>query len=278
MANKAVALALSTHPGPTIAVTTITVVLGAAVGLSPGRLAFLGLAMLLGQASVGLSNDWLDADRDRRAGRRDKPVAAGWVSARSARDAAMATAGLAIVLTLPLGLPATAAHAVFMVSAWSYNLWLKRTALSVLPYVISFGLLPALVALARPVPASAAPWALALGALLGVAAHFANVLPDLDDDARTGVRGLPHRLGRRASGTAACLALAAAAVLALIGPGGHRPWLWAGFAVTLAAAAAGAVAAASRSPGRLLFALVIVAALMDVAMLVVSGEQILARP
>jgi hypothetical protein len=51
-----------------------------------------------------------------------------------------------------------------------------------------------LVTLALPEPALASPWAFAAGALLGVAAHFANVLPDLDDDRATGVRGLPQSL------------------------------------------------------------------------------------
>src|SRR3712207_7375206 len=32
---------------------------------------------------------------------------------------------------------------------------------------------------------------------LGVGAHLLNVLPDLEDDAATGVRGLPHVLGPR---------------------------------------------------------------------------------
>ena len=36
-------------------------------------------------------------------------------------------------------------------------------------------------------------------AALGSAAHFVNVLPDLADDAATGVHGLPHRLGPLAS-------------------------------------------------------------------------------
>ena len=40
-------------------------------------------------------------------------------------------------------------------------------------------------------PRMAPGWAVAAGACLGVAAHLANVLPDLADDASTGVRGLP---------------------------------------------------------------------------------------
>ena len=77
MLRHAGALARSTHPGPGLAVTVVAVLLGVAVGLEPWRVAVLGLAMLFDQVSVGLSNDWIDADRDRAVGRTDKPVARG---------------------------------------------------------------------------------------------------------------------------------------------------------------------------------------------------------
>ena len=68
--------------------TAIAVILGIGVGLEPGSVVLLGLAFLLNQASVGLSNDWLDADRDRAVGRTDKPVARGDLSPAAARNAA----------------------------------------------------------------------------------------------------------------------------------------------------------------------------------------------
>lgn len=270
-------LLLSSHPGPGAAVTLVAVVLGIGVGLEPWRVVVLGLAVLCNQWSVGLSNDWIDADRDAAVGRRDKPVARGWIARSTVRNAAFATGAAAILLTLPLGLPATLAHTVFILSAWSYNVGLKRTLLSVLPYLVSFGLLPAIVALALPTPAVAAPWAIALGVLLGAAAHFANVLPDLDDDRATGVRGLPHRLGRRASGIVTYLVLAAASVVALLGPAGPIGWFqWAGLALGLGIATAGILLVLSRPPSRLLFRLIIAAALVDVALLVFAGQRLLA--
>ncbi|HXD60831.1 MAG TPA: UbiA family prenyltransferase [Lacisediminihabitans sp.] len=274
---RIVSLLLSTHPGPAVAVTVVAVVLGIAVGLEPWRIAVLGLAVLSNQFSVGLSNDWLDAERDAAVGRPDKPVARGWVTAHAVRAAAFATAAAAIVLTLPLGLPATLAHAVFILSAWAYNLGLKGTALSVLPYILSFALLPLIATLALPTPAMAAGWAMALGALLGVAAHFANVLPDLDDDRATGVRGLPHRLGGRASGIMTYLVLAAASVVALLGPGGQIDWLrLIGLALGLAIAAAGITLVFTRPLGRLHFQLIIAAALLNVLQLALAGQHLLA--
>jgi 4-hydroxybenzoate polyprenyltransferase len=159
---------------------------------------------------------------------------------------------------------------VFIVSAWSYNVWLKRTPLSVLPFVVSFGLLPAIVTLADRPPVLATPAAIGAGALLGVAAHFSNVLPDLADDRATGIVGLPHRLGRRVSGGVIGSALAAASVLVLIASGQHGVLPWAGFALTAALAIACTVLAVTRTPTRLLFRLIMAAALLNVALLALS--------
>lgn len=275
--GRVVSLLLSSHPGPGAAVTLVAVVLGIGVGLEPWRVVVLGLAVLCNQWSVGLSNDWIDAGRDAAVGRLDKPVAQGWIAAATVRNTAFATAAAAILLTLPLGPLATLAHAVFILSAWAYNLGLKRTSLSVLPYLLSFGLLPLVVTLSLPTPSAAAPWAIALGALLGAAAHFANVLPDLEDDRATGVRGLPHRMGRRASGIATYLVLAAASVVALLGPAGAIGWLqWVGLALGLGIAIAGILLVLTRPSGRLLFQLIIAAALVDVVLLVLAGQRLLA--
>jgi 4-hydroxybenzoate polyprenyltransferase len=279
MLRHAGALVRSAHPGPSLAVTVVAVLLGIAVGLEPWRVVVLGLALLFDQLSVGLSNDWIDADRDRAVGRTDKPVAQGEVAVGAVRASAWVCAVVALLLTVPLGLAATAVHAVALASAWSYNAVLKNTPLSVLPYVVSFGLLPAIASLARPVAVLPAWWVFAAGALLGVAAHFANVLPDLDDDRRTGIRGLPHRLGLRPSivVTWVALLLGAVAVTAGVagGPGGIPVFAVIGLAISLAIAVVGSVLALWRGVGRWLFRLVIAAALVDVAMLVLAGTRML---
>ena len=271
MANRAIALARSTHPGPAIAVTIVAIVLAVGAGLEPWRVILVGLAVAANQASVGLSNDWLDAERDTAVGRTDKPVALGQVTATAVRNASIVAAIVAIVLTVPLGWLATIAHTVFIGSAWSYNAGLKKTVFSLAPYIVSFGILPAVVTLASADPRFAAPWILATGALLGIAAHFANVLPDLDDDKATGVRGLPHRFGRRALGVTTYVVLAVATVTAVLGAGAL------GSATGLAALlvngvlAATGIALAAR-PTRLHFRLIIAAALVIVAMLAFAGE------
>jgi 4-hydroxybenzoate polyprenyltransferase len=277
--STVVALALSTHPGPTVAVTAVTAILAVGVGVPPVAGVLVTAAVFLGQVSVGLSNDWIDAERDAAVGRRDKPIARGWVDAGLVRTVSVVTALLAVLLTVPIGWAVTAAHVVFIASAWSYNAWLKRTPLSVLPFIVSFGLLPAIVTLAAQPPWFAPPTALGAGALLGVAAHFSNVLPDLADDRATGIVGLPHRLGRRASGGVIGVALAAASVLVFAyafgaggdGAGAEGVLPLAGLVVTLGLAVACIALAVTRKPTRLLFQLIMAAALLNVALLALAS-------
>ena len=276
MPRTLIALAKSSHPVPGLAVTAITVVLAVGVGLEPWRVALVGAVMLLGQVSVGLSNDWVDAARDRAVGRTDKPVAAGVISTVLARNVAFATALLGIILTIPLGAAATAAHAAFIVSAWGYNLGLKSTPASVLPYIVSFGSLPVVVTLSLPEPVLPSWWAVAAGSLLGIAAHIANVLPDLDDDRATDVRGLPHRMGQRVSALVIAGSLAAASCSIVLGIGGAGVLEYVGLAATIAIAVASAVLVVSRPRSGVVFRLIIACALLNVVLLAAAGPRILA--
>lgn len=266
----------SSHPGPTLVVTALALALGIAIGLEPWRLALLTLAVFAGQLSIGISNDALDAPRDRAVGRTDKPVARGDVSVRTAWVAASAALVAALALSAPLGWRMLSAHALTLGSAWAYNAGLKTTVWSLVPFLVSFGVFPSLATLSEEPPAFAAGWAWIAGAALGAAVHLTNVLPDLADDARTGVRGLPHRLGARASAMLAALAVVAGAVAVLLGAAGGEvaavsvaSWIF--FAAVVGLAVATGWLAATRPPSRTLFRLVMLAALLLAAQLVVSG-------
>lgn len=283
MTSPVTTLVLAAHPGPTAAVTALSLVLGVGVGLPGSTLVLLGLAFLAGQLSIGWSNDWIDAGRDAAVGRTDKPVATGEIDVAVVRTAALVAAAATVVLSFALGLAAGVVHVVLVASGWSYNAGLKRTRWSVVPFIVSFGLLPAVVTFALPDPAPPAPWAMLAGAVLGVAIHFTNVLPDLDDDARTGVSGLPHRAGRRVSGLVAFAALALASVVVLVGPGlvagsASSPPLLAVVGVLAAVSIAvwGAALVLTRPPGRLLFQLIIMASLLLAAQLAASGTALVA--
>jgi len=112
-------------------------------------------------------------------------------------------------------------------------------------------------------------------ALFGVAAHFANVLPDLDDDNATGIRGLPHRIGARATAVTAAALLACAATVILLAPGaGRGVWTLIGFAATVVIATI-AVRIAYRNPASPLFfrAIILIAGIVLVAF-AVSGVNV----
>ncbi len=195
--------------------------------------------MLTGQLSIGWSNDLLDRGRDATSARADKPLAAGAVDPAAVLRATVLSLVATVPLSLALGAAAGLAHLGVVAGGWAYNLGLKAGALSWLPYATSFGLLPAVPVLAD----GARPplWLCAAGALLGVGAHLFNALPDVEDDAGTGVRGLPVRLGRLPTRVLGCLLLVAAvAVLAVLPPGPPGATGWAALAAgtTLALAAA----------------------------------------
>lgn len=267
----------SSHPGPSVVVTLVAITLGVASGLEPWRIAVLGAAILLGQLSVGLSNDAIDAPRDTATGRTDKPIARGDVSLRAAWVAASAAVVLALVLSCVLGWAMGIAHAIALAAAWAYNAGLKSTPISVLPFIVSFGLLPSLVTLSADPPSLAAAWAWVAGAALGVAIHLTNVLPDLEDDAQTGVRGLAHRLGRRLSAVVAAMALVVGAVAVLLGPdAGITVFGVVAFTGVVVMAVAGLVLALVRAPGRGVFRLVMLAALLLCVQLAATGQSLVA--
>jgi 4-hydroxybenzoate polyprenyltransferase len=149
-------------------------------------------------------------------------------------------------------------------SGWAYNLGAKRTLWSALPYAVAFGSLPAVATLARPHPSLPAVWMVVAGAMLGVGAHLLNALPDLVDDAQTGVRGLPQRLGETRVRVLAPVFLLAASTVSVVAPGGGVPtWAW----VALAACVCLAVVAVT-GRGKVPFAAAVAIAAVDVVVLV----------
>jgi 4-hydroxybenzoate polyprenyltransferase len=222
---------------PAAAVTALVGLVTAARGADAATLGWVVTSTAAGQASVGWSNDYLDRERDSAAGRRGKPLVSGEVSPGTVLVLATVALSLSLALSLPLGIREAGGMLVAVGSAWAYNLGLKATALSWVPYAVSFGLAPVYIWLATGGIAPA--WVVAGGALLGVAAHLLNVIPDLERDRAAGVRGLAHRLGLRGSLLLACLILAVALVLVLGAAGGGA---WSVPAVFLAAVLIGAVA------------------------------------
>jgi 4-hydroxybenzoate polyprenyltransferase len=268
------ALVRACHPEPTAAVTAIATSLAVMSGLG-ARSGWVAAAFLTGQLSVGWSNDWIDRERDVRSARADKPVVRGDVSAATLRTAALVALALCVPLSLAMGWQAGVAHLVAVAAAWAYNARLKSTVLSFLPYAVAFGLVPSIVVLGLEGRPWAPAWATVAGALLGVGAHLANTLPDLEEDLANGVRGLPHRLGARASAALSAVLLLLAAVVLAFGPG--SPGRLAVVAVVVAAVATGAGLLLARRPGsRAAFRAALVVAVVSVALLLARGDALAA--
>ena len=194
-------LALACHPLPTAAMTIALTVAAALTGRPAEQCALVAGTVLTGQLSVGWLNDVLDRNRDAEVGRRDKPVAMGWIDPGTVVFAIAVAVLLVIPLSFTNGTEAGLAHLGAVASAWLYNLVFKRTVLSWLPYAVSFGLLPAFLSYGGlgggmhggppTIPMTVA------AAALGIGIHFLNVLPDLVQDHETGVRHLPLRIALR---------------------------------------------------------------------------------
>ena len=268
---RAIGLLKSTHPIPSFAVTSFTVLLAIGYGMPLEKLVLVGLGMLFQQFSVGLSNDWLDYERDKIVGRNDKPTVRFEVSAKLVRNASLVSAVIALVFAMSLGWEVLLTMVAMLVVGWSYNLGLKSNALSALPYAVGFGIVPVFVTLSLSIPQLPLWWVMLAAGLLGVAAHFANALPDLMDDRETGVRALPHMLGQRISALAISGAAALASLLVVTQSASLNPTLaWLGFCLTMSLVVAASVLALRPKPPRVIFHLLIAAAFVNVALLVLG--------
>ena len=268
---RAIGLLKSTHPIPSFAVTTFTVLLAIGYGIPIEKLIPVGLGILFQQFSVGLSNDWLDYERDKIVGRNDKPTVRFEVSAKLVRNASLVSAVIALVFAMSLGWEVLLTMVAMLVVGWSYNLGLKSNALSALPYAVGFGIVPVFVTLSLSIPQLPLWWVMLAAGLLGVAAHFANALPDLMDDRETGVRALPHMLGQRISALAISGAAALASLLVVTQSASLNPTLaWLGFGLTMGLVIAASGLALRPKPPRVIFHLLIAAAFVNVALLVLG--------
>lgn len=248
------------HPLPAAAVTAIGGALAVGLGQSTSTAAFAAATIGVSQLSVGWANDALDAKRDQAVGRSDKPLVSRADLVGTVRTAAWIAGAITLSAGIAWGWPRGGWLALGLLSAQLYNWPLKATAASIIPYFVSFGAMPAFLTDDPPA------WLILAAALLGGGAHLVNAIPDLEDDASTGVRGLPQRIGARASlHLASALLVAATCTLVF----GARPVWWAS-AGTLLLAGALPILGRFAAPRTTFRALLLVAA-VDVVLLILSG-------
>ena len=154
--------------------------------------------MLTGQLSIGWCNDLVDRERDLAAGRRDKPLVTGIVRPRAVALCCGLAASACVPLSLASGWQAGLAHLAGVAGGWAYDLGLKRTWWSWLPYAVSFALLTAFLTLGLP----GQPGAAGLAAARRSPARHRSALPQRGPRHRR----RPGRGGARAAAAAGCRA------------------------------------------------------------------------
>lgn len=206
-------LIAAAHPFPVAAVLALTTLVAVtSADWQPGeeRLALLLAAMFSSQLAIGWSNDYIDRGSDARH-QPWKPVPAGLVDARLLRVAV----GMALAVSVACGAALGIAPLLLLVAGTGcglgYNLGLKDSGLSGVPFVVALAILPPFVWVSLDVYRDEFLWLYALASPLALAAHIANTLPDLATDATAGRQGLTVKLGR--GGSIALLAVCMTAPL-----------------------------------------------------------------
>ena len=188
----------ASHFGPTMAVTVISLLLATNLWWEAPAIV-IAFGVFLGQLLVGWSNDLNDCQDDLKHNRTSKPLLSGEITQSKLLKAIKVVTPLAVVFNLfgPLGIKGGLLYLFGVGMGVAYNFYFKSTLLSPLPYALAFAALVSSIVLAtnRTPPL----WLIASGSLLGVAAHFANVLKDLDQDLKSGITGLPQKIGKRYS-------------------------------------------------------------------------------
>jgi 4-hydroxybenzoate polyprenyltransferase len=255
------------HFGPTLLVTAVTFLLATSLWWE-GPAFIIAFGIFLGQLIVGWTNDLYDFRDDLRHSRVKKPLVSGDLKPAELKRAVFIVLPIAIIVNLfgPLGLKAGSISILGIGIGVAYNFYLKPTAFSPIPYALAFALLPA--ALVISTDRTPPLWILWAGGLLGLSAHFANVLKDFNEDKASGIESLPIRLGRIPSRLIAATFLIAATIV-LNSASTNTPILVIGIiAGTLSILA----------PRFILFKLLMLIALLDVILLVnAAGELIGSR-
>ena len=186
------------HIGPTSAVTLISYLLATALWWE-GPALVIAFGIFLGQLLVGFTNDLYDYADDLKHNRSEKPLVNGQLSTKRLIRAIKIVTPLTILVNLfgPLGFKGGLIYLLGVGLGVSYNFYFKFTLFSFLPYALAFAALVGCIVVATD--RSAPFWLLISAASLGVAAHFANVLKDIEKDLQSGINGLPQRMGKKYS-------------------------------------------------------------------------------
>ena len=176
----------------------------------------IAFTVFTGQLVVGWSNDLYDFADDQKHQRLNKPLVSGVITEKYLRSWLIFMVPFSFVANIlgPLGFKGGLLYWLGIGCGVAYNFYFKFTFLSPLPFAVAFAILPSCIAISKDVTPPL--WMWLGGALLGCAAHFVNVLKDLDQDRASEIKGLPQIVGKKASITiAAVLSVIALVVLVI---------------------------------------------------------------
>ena len=210
--KQVIGLAKASHFGPTVLVTTLSLFF-ASLYWWEGPAIVIAFGVFLGQLVVGWSNDLIDYQDDLKHQRMNKPLVSQSINQKTLLRSLRIVLPLALLVNLfgPLGFIGGGLSIFAIGCAVAYNFYFKFTAFSWLPYGIAFAALPSCMALSKGyLPPM---WMWLGGAFFGVAAHFINVIKDINQDHASGIKGLPQRFGTKGSIAVAVLLILAAIAL-----------------------------------------------------------------
>jgi 4-hydroxybenzoate polyprenyltransferase len=149
--------------------------------------------------------------------RQNKPLVSGVISRSYLTNWLRFMVPFSFVANLlgPLGFKGGLVYMFGISMGVAYNFYFKFNIFSWLPYALAFAALPSCIAISKDI--SPPVWMWLGGAIFGSAAHFINVIKDMDEDRASGIGGLPQRLGKPKSIAAAVVLIALGLLTLLIG-------------------------------------------------------------
>jgi len=210
--NKVRGLLKASHFVPTLTVSSIAFAFGVYYWWE-GPAYIIAFTVFTGQLVVGWSNDLYDFADDQRHQRKNKPLVSGLISESYLRKWLIFMVPFSFVANLlgPLGLKGGLVYWLGIGCGVAYNFYFKFNVFSPLPYAVAFAALPSCVAISKSITPPL--WMWLGGAILGCAAHFVNVIKDMDQDRESAITGLPQRVGKRGSIVIAAVLVAMAAAI-----------------------------------------------------------------
>ena len=196
--NKLRGLLKASHFGPTLIVTAISWFFAAHYWWE-GPAYVIAFGVFTGQLVVGWSNDLYDYKDDLMHNRQNKPLVSGVISRSYLKRWLTFMVPFSFVANLlgPLGFKGGLVYMFGISMGVAYNFYFKFNVFSWFPFALAFAALPSCIAISKEITPPV--WMWLGGALLGSAAHFINVIKDMDQDRASGIGGAPQRIGKRNS-------------------------------------------------------------------------------